>query len=154
MIRRNSLAAVTTLMMLGSVPNVAQAYVSSTLNPERFGDVQVLLGDNATGGCWTNLGEAKTYVEDQLRRLGYAVVTEETLGTFAISVASARMNNGLCYGNIHLQMYRPEIGRDLFGFLEVAALSYTFVNHSNANIGVLDKIKLLIDEMEMKQREQ
>ena len=134
MIRRTLLAAVTTLMMLGSVPAVAQTFVSDTLNPDRFGPVRVILEDAATDGCWTNLGEAKTYAEDQLKRLGYTVVTEEYLSRFSITVHSQRLEIGQCWGSIQLQMYRSEGVQGLYGVLEVASKQAIFVNRANANI--------------------
>lgn len=152
MIRRTLLSAIAALM-IGSIPNSASAFVSHNLNPDTFGSAQISLGDGATGGCWTNLGEAKTYAEDNLRGLGYTVASVAQ-GVFLVSVNSQRMSNGKCYGDIGIQMWRSEIVNGLFGLLEVASSSQIFVGYDNANILVLDQIKSLIDEMAEEQRTQ
>ena len=155
MSRKTLSVAIATLVLMASVPNVAQAeaFVSDSLNPQTFGPVEVYLNDSTYDGCWTNLGEAKTYAEDKLRGLGYTVVSE-SFGWFAISVNSERMSNGQCYGNISIQMYRGERVNGLLGWLEVVASATIFLRNENANIYVLHAIKDTIDDMAAEQRAQ
>lgn len=141
MIRKTLSVAIATLVLMASVPNVAEAaWVSPSLNPQTFGPVQVYLNDDATDGCWTNLGEVKTYAEDKLRGLGYMVFSE-SIRRFEISVNSQRMSNGQCYGNISIQMFRVEHVNGLSGFLLVVDGGSIFLRNENANNYVLDTIK-------------
>lgn len=44
---------------------------SNTFGPDSIRIIEVEIFDRATGGCWTNISEVKTYVEDQLQLNGY-----------------------------------------------------------------------------------
>jgi hypothetical protein len=46
---------------------------SNIFGPDSIRIIQVEIFDEATGGCWTNISEVKTYVEDQLRLNGYEI---------------------------------------------------------------------------------
>lgn len=109
--------AISAIILMG--PNAAVALIyEDDLNPTSFGPVEVTVDDDATGGCWTNLGEAKVYAEDKLRNLGYTITvqTQSGDGHFFISVNSARLNSR-CYGSVGIQMGRYSSDKDLFGFL-------------------------------------
>lgn len=49
----------------------------ATISPASFTNVSVRLADDARNGCWTNLGEVKTYAEDKLTLKGFTVVPHD-----------------------------------------------------------------------------
>lgn len=65
-------------------------------------DFGILILDDAEDGCWTNVGEAKTYAEDKLRQMRFtvddALEPEPTYLKFRISVFSRRSSAGSCFG--------------------------------------------------------
>ena len=133
--------------ILAVTPDLVGAGVWGYPTPSSFGSVQVAVADDASDGCWTNLGEVKTYAEDILRNLNYSVSSGDAPGTFLIGVTSERASNGKCYGSVSIQMYKLQEIDGLFGFLEVAETGGIFVNHDNANIVTLNYVKKLTDEL-------
>ena len=133
--------------IIALIPNFVFAGVWGNPSPSSFGSVEVVVADDASDGCWTNLGEVKTYAEDILRNLNYSVPNSNAPGTFLIGVTSERASNGKCYGSVEIQMYKAHEIDGLFGFLEVAETGGIFVNHDNANIITLNYVKKLTDEL-------
>lgn len=123
------------------------AILPTDLNPTNFGEISVVITDDASDGCWTNLGEVETYAGDKLRSLGYTISNKPTSGTFSVMVNSERREGGKCYGNVHIQIYRPTFDKGLLGYLEVARQGGIFVGYDNANSLVLGHVKKLADEM-------
>tara|TARA_R100000935_G_scaffold1193_1_gene3835 strand:- start:3492 stop:3983 length:492 start_codon:yes stop_codon:yes gene_type:complete len=117
------------------------------LNPANFGEISVVMADDASDGCWTNLGEVETYAADKLRSLGYTITNKPRSGSFSVMVNSERLDSGKCYGNVKIQIYRPTIDNGLFGYLEVADRGGIFTGYDNANSLVLDYVKKIADEM-------
>ncbi len=117
--------------------------------------VEVVVHDDAVGGCWTNIGEAKTYAEDKLRELGYSIFVEDENAEdgkqmdFYITVNSGRSALGTCYGAVTIELLAPaeltySKGRS---YAVLGDIGYTFVGRENANVLVLEVIKKLTDEM-------
>jgi hypothetical protein len=125
----------------------APAYAQSLfdkLDADDLSPTKVSIADDATGGCWTNAGEAKSYAEDQLRLAGVEVVQDDIspINTvFRVIVSADRDTAGWCIGSIEakfmasVEFQNKEI---LAGLLD--SNSY-FQNRNNANSAVLDLIK-------------
>ena len=146
---KHILAAI--LLSLAMLPNVASAWVSGTFTVANFSyPIEVSISDEASGGCWTNLGEAKTYATDKLRNAGFQIAGEYTPVYFNITVLSERMPNGACYGDIVVELMFWTVSDEQRGPLLLASHAGIFVHPTNANTEVLDYIKEIIDEMPRK----
>ena len=129
-------------------------------SPEVIETIAIVISDDATGGCWTNLGEAKTYAEDQLRLKGYELTQEHIVifgswgassWDFNILVHSERLDNGRCYGSakIELKTFVSEEFREdrhTSGRLVIGKTGSIFTGYQNANTLVLDLIREAIDD--------
>jgi hypothetical protein len=135
---------VITSLALSSTPLVA--WVTESLTPGNFGSVRVVVEDMATGGCWTNLGEAQTYAEDKLGTIGYRV-EEQTRGMFIVQVHAERTDAGKCYGRIYSAMLLSAGEKGMRGELELSRVNSIFTNYPNANTLTLDLIKAHIDQL-------
>ena len=140
-------------LFISAFASVTHAGVSDNVNPTTLGNIDVELSDDANDGCWTNLGEAKTYAADKLDILGYKVLPKWVPGmaTFQVSVHSERDSQKTCYGNIAVTVYIAVYNDEVFGFHRVAEKSTIFLRSKNANTLVLEVIKSLIDQMREKQ---
>ncbi|WP_425085789.1 hypothetical protein [Ruegeria profundi] len=79
--------------------------------PSDFDGAFVRIVDDATNGCWTNIGEVRKYAEDQLALAGFTVVEEpekkadlplpllrENYTAYLLHVNASRQDNGVCFG--------------------------------------------------------
>lgn len=64
-------ATLATLALALAVLPIGLHAQGNTFGPDSIRIIEVEIFDEATGGCWTNISEVKTYVEDQLRLNGY-----------------------------------------------------------------------------------
>ena len=55
----------------------ASAWVSKGFIPANVSLVSVDIKDQASNGCWTNIGEVKRYAEDKLELAGFKVSREK-----------------------------------------------------------------------------
>jgi hypothetical protein len=140
------------VLIAGILPSMAAAWVSGNLSPTTFGPLKVAVYDDAYDGCWTNLGEAKTYAEDRLRNLGYIISDDVRFHEVAISVNTKRYVNGLCYGSIDIQIFSSEVVNGIYGNFEVAYSKATFIVPGNINQEALNQIRMMTDEMRAAQR--
>lgn len=154
MTRRYFSALAAAALLTINAPAFAQeadwSFLYSYVNPDVVGGIVVEVRDNATGGCWTNLGEAKTYAEDQLRLRGYEVGDEFNYfegWRFVIGVDAKRLPDGPCYGTLHTKLDGIGPSRGTMAYLILGELSSRFLMNENANIWVLDNIKESIDGM-------
>ncbi|WP_170482589.1 hypothetical protein [Ruegeria arenilitoris] len=56
-----------------AIPASAKAgprVLEDVVSPKNLETVSVVIEDEAKDGCWTNIGEARTYAEDKLSELG------------------------------------------------------------------------------------
>ena len=107
--------------------------------------------DGAEQGCWTNIGEARTYAEDKLADIGYEVRGEDEPVhiLFDIVILSTR-SGGYCYGNIDIEVLAPSelVWSDGNAYGVVGGHGGIFRGYQNANYLMLDYVKEMIDEME------
>lgn len=83
----------------------------ATITPDSFTDVSVRLADDARNGCWTNLGEVKTYAEDKLELKGFTVVSHSDerpnssdQAVMNVHIVSSRAKSGGCFGVIAVDL--------------------------------------------------
>ena len=76
-------------------------------------EVRVVLNDNATGACWTNLKEVREYAEEKLRTFGVKVSQTEYMSAEAniywlnIIVTAQRLytdGTGPCFGHYDITL--------------------------------------------------
>ncbi len=135
-----------------AVPASARAWIMEDLvSPEKFESVTIVISDQAVDGCWTNIGEAKTYAEDKLSELGFKVLPEDEMVSIRVllTVASARTPVG-CYGSVSIETTAPAM---LWETKEpamalVGSVGGIFAGQDKANLIVLRYIEDLVDEME------
>lgn len=110
-----------------------------TVNP-----VGIDIHDRAINGCWTNIGEARNYLADQLELGGFELAEEnENLSSMVeLTVAGERLNNGVCTGIFIFDFRMPATVRGTDGFTEVSLTSQTsYAVGENFNIQVLEGAK-------------
>lgn len=137
--------SVSITLALTSTP--AAAWVAENVTPENFGPIEVLIFDLASDGCWTNLGEVRTYAEDKLTEIGFEVV-ESSAGKFIVRVHSERAGTDLCYGSINTSIGLAIPHNRMYGGLQVGEDGMIFANYRNANTITLNWVKKHIEQME------
>ena len=92
------------VFVLNSFSEPVDAYTSKEFSLKMLERIEVVIDDQLRDGCWTNLGEVKTYTEDKLRSKGASVgdlpFTDANYGFyyFWITGFGSRLNNGMCIG--------------------------------------------------------
>jgi hypothetical protein len=125
----------------------APAYAQSMfdkLDVDDLSPTMLVISDGATGGCWTNAGEAESYAEDQLGLSGVEVVQDDVspINTiFSINVRAERTQAGDCVGSIQLLFNGPVEFQGKEVFASLLMQTRYFQTQTNANIIVLDGIK-------------
>ena len=147
-----SLRALQVLILIGLLGVFAldahAQFVSDDLSPVTIGNVSVKIHDEATDGCWTNLGEVKNYAKDKLELKGYKISdTNFEYYTIYVLVATQRTEEGRCFGSINIQVLKAEISGGIFGFHEVANHGGIFNYAENANNYILNLINELTSKM-------
>ena len=101
---------ITSIFLLIAPSFVAAQKFDPKTNVNDITPVYIELMDNATGGCWTNLMEAKNYAAGQVDIAGGKLVEtpQEAYSIFSINVIAERMDNGGCYGTVIASFYRPD----------------------------------------------
>ena len=142
------------LMLIAPSWAVADKYIKDM----KFSDVGVIivdLHDGASGGCWTNLMEVKTYASNKIELAGGTLIDEmnEIWGkgvVFSIVVnADRHKQSGLCFGAINIvtktigsAMHLP----NSYGWVAYSDYGYYGINPQNFNTEVLDTVKGALDE--------
>ena len=108
--------------------------------------VEVILEDNATNACWTNLKESREYAEEKLRGLGATLYDNEEkfFGHYyalTINVQSKRLDVGLCFGAISISLKTGIKINDTFHFGVLDTVMSSFTGSQNANNMVIDNIQ-------------
>lgn len=126
----------------------------------KFSDVSPIyvdIADYASGGCWTNLKEVKTYASDKIELAGGVLtesIDEVTTGAkgigFIILVNARRHKNlGICYGNISVTTESfgtaPQFP-DYFGLVTYSQKGLIVTDGVNFNKLVLDTVSKAIAE--------
>jgi len=126
----------------------AQAAFAWTNKDFRIANKNIVVGvyDDATNGCWTNLGEVKRYVEDKLSIAGANIRNEHTGLVhpdnnnywYTISVIGYRLNNGVCIGSISGELYAAvRFSEFHFAYVQSETMLLNSTNGSNLNNQVL-----------------
>ena len=108
--------ALTLLLIAPSLAGAESFFLdeSLALDDLKSLDINVELGDGATGACWTNLKEVREYAEEKLRTAGLKVsnveymIADKNSYWFVINVYAYRLNkdrSGPCVGNYDIQVY-------------------------------------------------
>ena len=108
--------------------------------------VEVILEDNATNACWTNLKESREYAEEKLRGLGATLYDNEEkyfehYYALTINVQSKRLDFGLCFGAISISLKTGTEINDVFHFAVQEHVMSSFTGSQNANTIVIDQIQ-------------
>lgn len=127
--------------------------------PGDYDAAWVYVDDQAKNGCWTNIGEAKVYAEDQMELAGFNVIEEPEVDSsddlnpilekngiaLDVRVIAQRLNDGLCVGYIHTAFYgsMKNPNRDEFTLIGIVGRNTTWSVWSTKNLNnyVLDHIK-------------
>jgi hypothetical protein len=126
--------------------NAARAWISDGLNPS-IGAIQVLIKDDATGRCWTNIGEAKKYAEGALKQKGYVVSPDSGKYILTIYAFFKRTNSNNCYGTVSVNLKTNNELNGVFGWHVVSEVVYIAINASNHNNEVLNVVSRFVDEL-------
>ena len=114
-----------------------------------LGPVTVLISDEATGGCWTNMKEAKNYAEGQLDMVGATLVdkTEDAAVALDIFVSAERFSSfPQCYGSVIIQVARSDKKNNVTAVITYSSVGQIAAFKDNLNIMVLDLIKMAVAE--------
>lgn len=144
------------------VPNLSWAVIyDAEVTLKDIGPLKVMILDDASGGCWTNMREAKNYAEGKLEIAGadLSYVSDDIAyagkrTNFWISVHADRLSNGLCVGHAEITISgyffsnaRHKEGQAI-GILAFSQYRDLLRNGNNMNTQVLDTIKNAIKEWE------
>ncbi|WP_217359066.1 hypothetical protein [Ruegeria arenilitoris] len=112
----------------------------------QHGAAQVLLD-----GCWTNIGEARTYAEDRLSELGYEVRDDDEKVNVRMELSINSQRNGdKCLGSISVELTAPSflLAGNQIAVAVIGGTGGIFWNHDNANLQMLEYIREMTEEME------
>lgn len=153
-------ALASALITFASSPAVAKETLWS---PTDFKGAWVSIIDKAENGCWTNIGEVKTYAADQLELAGFKVVEEpevregethpiitDDLVMLVIRVKGTRWSNDLCVGDVSAYFLGSVAPRHELDALIVNPIgipgSAAVWDMNNFNTFVLDQIKVYVSQ--------
>ncbi|WP_299376368.1 hypothetical protein [uncultured Tateyamaria sp.] len=132
-------------MLLWASPGFSQWIgVEDVIKYETVNPMRIDIHDKAINGCWTNIGEVRTYLTDQLDIGGFEVIGRGvTLKSMVeVTVLGERLTNGVCSGVIIFDFRMPANVRGTDGFTEVSVTSHTsYVVGQNFNVQALEGAK-------------
>ncbi len=145
-----------TVVTLSAIPARAEITYYA---PEDYSTAWVKVVDLAKNGCWTNIGETKTYAEDQMALAGFnvgdtpeadedgtnPVLTENGI-MLTIIVQGTRLENGLCVGYIHTEFWASTLNPNRSRYMAVAPIGsngipFSVWNNENFNEYVFDHLR-------------
>lgn len=133
----------------------AETWMASELHLPRGIAVAVDVIDDAKGGCWTNLGESRSYAEDKLRERGFEVENQASV-RIALLVHANRSSEG-CFGRLAVYAtemvstsYSPARGRAVIASGRDAVFVGMETNSINSEI--LDATRAFINDLGAKVR--
>jgi len=124
--------------------------------------IAVAVDDQATGGCWTNIGEVQTYAEDKLRMAGADVIEIKKGGKinpavalrkaalFHVRVKAERNGFGFCWGFIQIDLVIGSTVKNINGIFVFANTASTLMRNENVNNDILDMIGKVIPRWSVK----
>ena len=103
---------------------IAPTWAVAEYTDERFTvkgvPLYVNIMDDAKDGCWTNIGEVRTYIEDKLAENGAEIVKEtEDAGVVLNFHILGRRTSGFCYGSLNISL---NVGADVLGLRVIGSL--------------------------------
>ena len=132
--------------IVANFANAAENFTTSEFN--KLGSINVVLNDNASDACWTNLTESREYAEEKVLMAGskpQPKLEDRFWGhdyILSIKVNSSRNKAlGLCYGDIEIALFTVA---EYNGFLhEASLLQYNgpFMGKNNVNRDVINAIQ-------------
>ena len=132
----------------------ASAWVSKGFIPANVSLVSVDIKDQASNGCWTNIGEVKRYAEDKLELAGFKVSREKFQWyendrhyILSIMVNSSR-NVSTCFGNIEFGLAKFIKSNNMEGMYLVGQYGSNFTGTENANQYTLKLMGGFMEEVE------
>ncbi|WP_170366602.1 hypothetical protein [Ruegeria arenilitoris] len=141
---RSILAALTlfaTVASSASAENDLSPFHVAGLSP-----VWVQVSDSATDGCWTNIGEVKTYAVDQLSLMGVETVDNANANSvLRIIVNGSRRADG-CAGTIRFQVSDWVRWRELPAYVVLHYDSWMLSGYDKFNEDALDLTKKYTNE--------
>lgn len=110
--------------------------------------IEVRLFDFATGGCWTNIGEVQTYIEDKLQMNGADLIqsngelfsSEVRLGeaaVFTVHVKAERNSIGFCWGTLDINFMIWDEYKRIHGFFNFYHDAQPLMQIDNLNTAIL-----------------
>ena len=148
-----------TLLILSFILGLATtAFSSNKFDNWTYSDlppIQVVLFDQATGGCWTNIGEVQTYAEDKLRMSGVDVIENKggdvspavklrNAAIFHVRVKAERNGFGFCWGMMQIDLVIGSTVNNIDGIFVYANTAATLMRNENVNNDTLDMVGRVI----------
>ena len=120
-------------------------------------NIELSISDDASDGCWTNLGEVRRYAGDKLSNAG-ANVMQKLIGLahpdnnnywLSINVIGYRLNSGVCIGSITTELASgSRLSGDFhFAYVHLSNLLVSSSSGSNLNNQVLSMVGNSIREL-------
>ena len=118
--------------------------------------IKVVLDDNASGACWTNLRETREYAEEKVRMLGGKI------DDFDLPLASERQyelkifvhlqryfvnDTGPCYGNVRIALRTFTQIDTFFHSSEIAHFSAVLLDPNNLNKETINAISIFFSAL-------
>ena len=136
------------LMVLFSTKVFAEEYSFDPFFDDNFSikDQKVVVGiyDEATGGCWTNLGEVKRYAEDKLMLKGANVVYDMDDANLVLNILVKTIsiqefpNN--CIEQVEINLQKGVRNKGFKWLATMAESGVLFVDQKPINVQLLDEI--------------
>tara|TARA_R110000751_G_scaffold31980_10_gene80854 strand:+ start:1725 stop:2114 length:390 start_codon:yes stop_codon:yes gene_type:complete len=113
-------------------------------------DLAVIVTDEATGGCWTNIAETRSHLISKLESRGHKIVYDrnEAKFRFDVNVLSERTSGDFCYGVVEVQLYQFSYDQDGFFSKTYGSSGSIFVRPNNVNLLVLEVIDKFVAELD------
>jgi hypothetical protein len=119
-------------------------------------NVFLTLNDGVQHGCWTNIGEVKTYAKDKLELKGYNV-KEYVEGRspaspsldyyFVIRAMGWRPTEAWCVGSFDIVLYTPILIRGIRHAAQIGQFSDTTIYPENMNTEILDAVGTFVSKL-------
>ena len=131
-------------------------------NELRLGNSNIFveLGDYVSGGCWTNLREARNYAEGSMQNFGARIQNQPWTGLaedrhyrFMINVTGGRLyadGSGPCTAAIDIRIDGLTSINGVAAFAVFEESSYFKAENDNLNRTVLDLISMFVREKPLK----
>ena len=108
--------------------------------------VEVLLDDQASNACWTNLTESREYAEEKLRGFGATLYKGEDKYygehySLIIRVISQRIKGARCFGAIEISLETGTEFHEKFHFAVFKSTLWPFTYYENVNKAVIEQIQ-------------